>query len=102
MLGLISNFGTLDVALIAAISLFAGLALRRWYALAWMVMAALVADFALPLIYWLISGDSWSLAWDSASRRFIDSSGGMLIWRTAFYFAAISAVFAIKLAWSRR
>lgn len=102
MLDLLRRFGTLDLILILAISLFAGLLLRRWYGLAWIVLGALFADFAVPLLYFLATGDGWDLAWASASQRFIDSSGGMLIWRTAAYFALIGAVFAVKTAWRRR
>lgn len=102
MIDLLRTFDTLDLVLIGAISLFTGLMLRRWYALAWAVMAALAADFALPLLYNLVTGDGWDLAWARAAGRFVNNQGGMLIWRTAAYFAIIAVVFAIKAAWKRR
>lgn len=102
MLDLLRNFDPLDLVLILAISLVAGLMLRRWYALAWSVMAAMLADFTLPLAYHLVTGNGWDLSWALAGQRFTDNEGGMLIWRTAAYFAVIAAVFAIKTAWRRR
>ncbi len=102
MLDVLRNFDALDFVLIGAISLFAGLMLRRWHALAWMVMAALTADYALPLLYFLAGGDGWARASASASARFLNSEGVMLILRTGLYFAAIAGVFAVKRAWGRR
>jgi hypothetical protein len=102
MLDYLRNFSALDFALIVLIALFGGLLLRRWQALAWMVMAALAADFALPFAYYLLAGDGFDLAWARASRRFVDNEGGMLIWRTAAYFAIIGAIFGGKTAWGKR
>lgn len=102
MLDLLRNFSTLDMALIAPISLMSGLLLRRWYALAWAVMAALAADFALPFLYYLVTGDGLDNSWGRAAARFVDNDGGLLILRTAVYFAAIALVFGIKSAWKKR
>lgn len=102
MLELLNNFSTLDLVLIAVISLIASMMLRRWYALAWIVMVALAADFALPLLYVLATGAGWDASWDSATARFVHKDGGILILRTAAYFALIGAVFGIKVAWRKR
>ena len=94
--------GALDWALIAVISLVATLMLRRWTALAWTVIAALGADFALPALYYLATGDGWANSWGRAASRFVDDPGGVLILRTAVYFALIGAMFGVKFAWRRR
>lgn len=102
MLSLLQEFETLDVILILAVSLWAGLMLRYWHALAWFVFASLAADFALPLLYTLATGAGWDEAWSLASMRYVYTDGGTVIWRTVAYFAVISLVFLIKVLWRRR
>lgn len=102
MLDWLDRFSTLDIALIAVISVIAALILRRWHALAWTVIAALAADFALPLAYFLATGEGWDRAWAGAAGRFVYNEGGVLILRTVVYFGLIAALFAIKVAWRKR
>lgn len=102
MTGLFDVFGALDWALIAVISLIAVFVLHRWNALAWTVILALGADFALPGLYYLVTGDGWDNSWGRAASRFVDNPGGVLILRTAIYFALIGALFGIKVAWRKR
>ncbi len=100
--GLQGGFTPSDLLLISAIALVCAGIMRSYGQIVAAVVLAVVADFALPGVYALLTGAPVGDAMAASWTRLSGYSGATLMLRALVYFSAISLLFGTKLAYGRR